>query len=71
MLSSSNQTDGDTLELIVDRAGVLGVMAMLVNICDAKADHLRANWQDEAMARDWERVRKELERSHARIAKLS
>lgn len=50
-------TDDDAiaLEAMVDRNSIRDVVNALAEICSAKAEHLRANWQDTAGARAWER----------------
>lgn len=42
------------LEGMIDTAGLAGVLDMLGQICLEKADHLRANWQDERAAQVWD-----------------
>lgn len=42
------------LETMVDTAGLRNVMYALLSICDAKVDHLRANYQDVATASLWQ-----------------
>ena len=50
-------TDNPTyLEDAIDRVGLAAVLSLITEICDAKADHLRSNWQDEAAARAWEQA---------------
>ena len=41
------------LEAMVDRVGVANVLYALQHICNAKADHVLANWQDGGAAREW------------------
>jgi len=43
------------LETLVDDVGLTGIVNALSEICLAKAEHLRANWQDESSAEIWER----------------
>jgi hypothetical protein len=43
------------LECMVDRCGMARVLEGLAEVCDLKAAHLRANWQDERSAKAWER----------------
>lgn len=45
--------DGATLERVLDSLG---------NVCIAKAEHLRTNWQDERAAQDWTTAYKCVER---------
>jgi hypothetical protein len=42
------------LEAMVDKHGLAYVTELLSEICDAKADHLASNWQDEVAAKEWE-----------------
>lgn len=50
----------DRLEIIVDSSGLslgaITVAELMSEICFDKADHLRANWQDEAGAEIWEKA---------------
>lgn len=48
--------DRDTLEEIVDRLSLSHVLGLLGDICELKAEHIQANWQDAATARVWERA---------------
>jgi hypothetical protein len=48
-----NQAELDTLEAIVDAAGIEAVVQGLSEICGLKADHIAANWQDTALAKRW------------------
>jgi hypothetical protein len=45
-----NQTELDTLEALIDSAGIEAVVQSLSEICGLKADHIAANWQDTALA---------------------
>jgi hypothetical protein len=44
----------DKLEALVDVHGLDGVLVLLAEVCDLKAEHLRANWQDETSASVWD-----------------
>ena len=57
------------LEGILDKVQnadpALNVRAMLdalTDIANAKAEHVRSNWQDEPLAREWERIARKLDR---------
>jgi len=52
----------DILEALVDRMGILSLTTLLQEICQDKADHIRANWQDEWGAVRWEMKAKALEK---------
>lgn len=43
----------ETLETMIDQHSLLDVLTGLVCVCEEKADHLRANWQDDVTARAW------------------
>ena len=43
------------LEKMVDDTDLSTVIYALSNICRAKAEHLRANWQDAQSAKVWDR----------------
>jgi len=46
----------DVLESIVDQNGLAGTIDALATVCVAKAEHLKANWQDPVSARPWTRL---------------
>jgi hypothetical protein len=46
-----NQTELDTLEALIDSAGIEAVVQGLSEICGLKAGHIAANWQDTALAK--------------------
>jgi hypothetical protein len=41
------------LESMVDATSVANVLYALARICNEKADHLAANWQDDGTAAKW------------------
>ncbi len=41
------------LEEMIDKAGVRNVLYAVAHICFAKAEHIRANWQDKTTAGVW------------------
>lgn len=43
------------LEKMVDASSLTGVLRGLAEIAQAKAQHIREAWQDEALAKSWER----------------
>ncbi len=50
----------DVLESVLDQSNIKQVILMLARICNEKADHVRENWQDERMAKTWERNARKL-----------
>jgi SHS2 domain-containing protein len=43
----------ETLERMIDQNGLTHVVNTLSVICAEKAEHLRINWQDKALAKIW------------------
>lgn len=50
----------EELEKLVDAVGLFHVVTGLELICNEKAEHIRANWQDKVLARKWETAGKRL-----------
>ncbi len=44
------------LEVMIDRRGISEVMCALVHIASEKAEHVRSNWGDQRLARDWDNL---------------
>jgi hypothetical protein len=44
----------EALERLIDHHGIAEILIALSEICGAKADHIRANWQDRPLARRWQ-----------------
>lgn len=57
----------DQLEVMVDRDGLKGIMDMLGTVCSEKADHIRASYGDESLAKKWERDGKTLDSVRAKL----
>lgn len=49
-----NQAEQAGLEALIDSCGLSSVLMTLSDICDAKAEHIRTNWQDQPLARHWD-----------------
>ncbi len=45
----------DTLESMIDKHGTDGLCNLIAEVCSAKADHIRENWQDESTAATWDK----------------
>jgi hypothetical protein len=61
-----NQAERDTLEAMVDAAGIEAVVQGLSEICGAKADHIAHAWQDaagQAVGHDGRSVRRGVHQS--------
>jgi len=48
------------MEQLVDSLGMIDFLEILEGICYEKSDHIRTNWQDEELAKCWERNAKTL-----------
>lgn len=46
----------EQIETLIDRHGLLHVLTTLELICAEKAEHIRHNWQDTALAREWQKA---------------
>lgn len=44
----------DRFEELVDRHKLAEVVDILAEVCSMKADHIRENWQDDALADEWD-----------------
>jgi len=51
----------ETLERLIDDEGLLNVMVAVAEVCRAKAEHIRTNWGDKALAKRWDAAAKRLE----------
>ena len=58
----------DTFESAIDLHGLANVVDALAEICTAKADHIRSNWQDRATAAPWVAASAQLQSLEAKIA---
>lgn len=71
-MTNTNKMPADefALEDLVDRCGISGVLYMLSEVCALKAEHVRSNWEDEPIARDWDKAQKVLARAQTSVAPL-
>jgi hypothetical protein len=60
----------EDLEALVDKYAIDGVASVLEQICYAKAEHVRSNWQDENLAKEWESAAKILDRAALKLPPL-
>jgi len=60
----------DQIEALVDAGTVGGVLSLLAEVCSAKADHIRTNWQDEQTAAIWDKMAGEVLNSQQRILRI-
>ena len=51
----------DQLEGMVDRVSLSTVLSLLGTICQAKAEHVAENWQDDRMAKTWDKASRRLD----------
>lgn len=67
-LGDDNQ---ETLEGLIDSYSLASVLETLETICHDKAEHLRANWQDEGQARLWGSAAAKLLLCNSEIANMN
>jgi hypothetical protein len=53
------------LEITVDSSTLAGVLEALREICLAKSQHIDENWQDRALAQQWESAARKLDSAYA------
>ena len=51
----------EELERMVDEHGVVRIFAMLSELCQDKAEHVRTCWSDEELACRWEKLARRIE----------
>lgn len=56
------------LEPLVDSNTLSGVLLSLARLCNEKAEHIRDNWQDKALADEWDRQAKRIDSVAGRCA---
>lgn len=50
----SIEVEMQAVEAIIDRVGLSVVLSLIADICTEKANHVESNWQDAALAAQWE-----------------
>jgi hypothetical protein len=53
----------EDLEAMVDKHGLTHVLVGLSLVCSEKAEHIRINWQDKALAKDWDADAKTIDKA--------
>jgi hypothetical protein len=43
------------LETMIDTVGLSNTLYALASLCSDKAEHIRSNWQDETLAKHWDK----------------
>jgi hypothetical protein len=46
--------DRHNIEAVIDACGLGSVLTAIGEICGEKAEHVRTNWQDEPLAKQWD-----------------
>ena len=57
MSTTSTETKcklNNELEAMIDAHGLGAVISAISDVCDAKAQHISENWQDESLANVWQ-----------------
>ena len=52
----------EVIEKHIDRIGLPQMLELIAIICDEKAEHIRASYQDEPLAVAWDNTSKDLDR---------
>jgi len=60
----------NTLEGIVDKEGLAVTLNLLAKICSEKSEHIHHSWQDEDLARCWDRAAGLLYKLESEINKI-
>jgi len=60
----------DQLEALIDRFGLYAVLDSLSGVCGLKAEHIRANWQDNSLAENWETAEAAIDAAASKILDL-
>ena len=58
----------EELELLIDRTSMAAVLAALVEICEAKSEHLISCWQSRTAAARWYNIARRLSSPHVYAA---
>jgi hypothetical protein len=58
----------DQIERIIDQASLRQVLEAVAYVCWEKAEHIRSNWQDEHLARDWDAAGKVVDTASRRAS---
>lgn len=66
-MNTEQAADKLQMEQIVDKMGLSTVRDILVGICHEKAEHIRANWQDDELAARWERTAQTFENAKLEV----
>lgn len=62
--SQSTADTMKTLEGLIDATSLRNVLTLLSEVCGEKAEHIRSNWQDEALAQCWEKAANGVNKAH-------
>lgn len=57
----------DVIEQTIDATSLARLLEIVAEICHEKAEHLRANWQDNASAQPWLRDAAKLQKLAAKL----
>jgi len=55
------------IEALIDDSAAVQLITAFVQVCEAKADHLEANWQDKQSAKSWRRLARDMSKINATI----
>ena len=71
--AAASRMDSTTeqLEAMIDKHGLLHVLCGLELICMEKAEHIRHNWQDRGLAKEWDKASTQCKRAASEVTRLS
>ena len=61
----------DVTESMIDKHGVADVLLMIGDICNAKAEHISINWQDEGLSHKWMKAGQVVRKAVRELPKVS
>jgi hypothetical protein len=55
-IMTAHETIKQAIEQYIDKAGVSQVLELVGEICSEKAQHISETWQDESLAKAWDKA---------------
>jgi hypothetical protein len=62
-----SKEDLTTMELFIDKYGIVDVLSGLSYICGEKAEHVATNWQDAQTAKHWMQLASSIDKAGAKL----
>ena len=61
-MKSVQQETIEAIEPLLDRSSLSDIVLALARLCNEKAEHVRSAWQDEHLAKAWDRAARACDR---------